>query len=51
MVESPVRVWVSLGSNIAPMLHIRQALDDLRDEFGEFCDDLNLDAVLEPAKD
>ena len=23
----------------------------LRDEFGEFCDDLNLDAVLEPAKD
>jgi glycine cleavage system transcriptional repressor len=23
----------------------------LRDEFGEFCDQLNLDAVLEPAKD
>lgn len=23
----------------------------LRDEFGEFCDDLNLDAVFEPAKD
>jgi 2-amino-4-hydroxy-6-hydroxymethyldihydropteridine diphosphokinase len=36
VVESAgLRVWLSLGSNIEPRTHIRQALDELRKEFGE----------------
>ncbi len=32
---SPVRVWLSLGSNIEPHRHIPLALKDLEAEFGE----------------
>jgi 2-amino-4-hydroxy-6-hydroxymethyldihydropteridine diphosphokinase len=33
--ETLLQVWLSLGSNIDPMTHIRHTLDDLQAEFGE----------------
>ncbi|MEJ2610265.1 MAG: 2-amino-4-hydroxy-6-hydroxymethyldihydropteridine diphosphokinase [Candidatus Thiodiazotropha sp.] len=31
----PVRAWLSLGSNISPLKHIPQAVDELREMFDE----------------
>lgn len=39
----PVRAWLSLGSNIQPRQHIRQAMRDLHQEFG----DLQISPVYE----
>ena len=35
--RQPVRAWLSLGSNMEPLQHIPQSVDELREMFGEIC--------------